>query len=69
MAYHVIMMAVWFREALPRGPTSKQRDGLKITEGLEGERMIEEEKFKNRKKVFWSIDSESAVEAKQTIDR
>ena len=35
-----------------RGPTSKQRDGLKITEGLEGERMIEEEKFKNRKKVF-----------------
>ena len=52
-----------------RGPTSKQRDGLKITEGLEGERMIEEEKFKNRKKVFWSIDSESAVEAKQTIDR
>ena len=35
-----------------RGPTSKQLDGLKITEGLEGERMIEEEKFKNRKKVF-----------------
>ena len=36
------------RESLPY----KQLDGLKITEGLEGERMKEEEKFKNRKKVF-----------------
>ena len=31
------------------GHTTKQLHGLKITEGLEGERMKEDAKFKNRK--------------------